>query len=258
MSESKCPYCSTDLINADDFCPDCGWYLKQAAPEHPRVVESEIGETRIFLVLSPHEKYKISKTRTTLGRDMGDIVIAEDLELSRLHCEFIYKDHKLYVKDLDSHNGVFIGDRRIPPDEEIPLQPEDKLKIGANTYTLEFKSDEGTGEEIGGIVFYLKAVSDGREYQLRLGENMVGRGEFSHVRIMDAPYVAREHAVIALEEVSGKLGLLELKIMDKGSVNGTLLNGVAIPPYKWQKLIEGDEISFADAHFKVISKPREK
>lgn len=189
---------------------------------------------------------------------MGDIVIADDLELSRLHCEFIYRDHKLYVKDLESHNGVYIGDRRLPPDEEIPLQPDDKIKIGSNIFTLEFKSDEGTGEEIGGIVFYLKSIPDGKEYQLRLGENLIGRGEYSHVRIMDAPYVAHEHAIILLEEASGKLGLLELKIMDKGSVNGTLMNGVAIPPYKWQKLSEGDELNLADIHFKVISKPREK
>ena len=243
---------------AESFCPNCGWYLNQPAPSTTRSTEKEIEETRIFLVLSSHEKFRISKTRTSFGRDMGDIVIAEDLELSRLHSEFIYRDHKLYVKDLDSHNGVFIGDRRIPPNEEIPLQPQDRLKIGSNTFTLEFKSDEGTGEDIGGLVFYLKSTADGKEYQLRLGENLIGRGEFSHVRIMDAPYVAHEHALIALEEVSGKLGLLELKIMDKGSVNGTLVNSVAIPPYKWHKLSEGDEVSFADAHFKVISKPREK
>ena len=258
MNQSKCPYCSFDLDGTPDFCPHCGWFLRQTPPIKPPGEEGEISEARIFLAQSSYEKYRITKSRTTLGREMGDIVIPEDLELSRLHCEFIYRDHKLYVRDLDSHNGILLNDKRIPPNEEIPLQPDDKLKIGSNVFAIEFRSDIGTGEEIGGLVFYLKSVSDGSEHQLRLGENLVGRGEFAHVRIENSQYVAREHAVILLGEASGQLGLMELQLQDKGSANGTIVNGVAIPPYKWKKIVEGDEISFADVRFKIVARPREK
>ena len=257
MAQNKCPYCKSEFEPDDGFCPHCGWYLKQEPPSSEKLPEDrEIEEARIFLALSSHEKYKIEKTSTTLGRDMGDIVVRDDLELSRLHCEFVYKDHQLHVKDLDSHNGVFIGDRRIPPQETIPLQAGDKIKIGSNVYTVEFKSDTGAGEEMG-PVYYLKAARDSREYQLRLGENLIGRGEFCHVRIADAPYVAHEHAVIELREDTSKLGLMIVKVQDKGSKNQTHLNGVAIPPYKWRELDEGDELRFADREFTLVSKPRE-
>lgn len=257
MARNKCPYCKHEFDIVDDFCPHCGWFLPQDPPSsEKRPEETEIDEARIFLALSSHEKYKIEKANTTLGRDMGDIVVRDDLELSRLHCEFIYKDHQLHVKDLDSHNGVFIGDRRIPPDKEIPLQAGDKVKIGSNVYTLEFKSDTGSGEEMG-AVYYLKAALDGKEYQLRLGENLIGRGEFCHIRIDDADFVAHEHAVIELREDASKLGLMIIQLQDKGSKNQTLVNGTSIPPYKWRDLKEGDELRFADIEFKFISKPRE-
>jgi pSer/pThr/pTyr-binding forkhead associated (FHA) protein len=258
LSQSKCPYCSNDFDGKPDFCPRCGWFLQQAQPVNPPEVEQEISEARIFLAQSSYEKFRIVKSRTTLGREMGDIVIAEDLELSRLHCEFIYKDHKLHVKDLESHNGVFLNERRIPPNEEIPLHANDKLKIGSNIFTVEFKSDTGTGEEIGGLSYYLKSTSDSSEYQLRLGENLIGRSEYAHIRIENHQYVARDHAIIQIGEVQGQLGLIEIQIEDKGSVNGTTVNGVQIPPFKWQKIKEGDEIAFADTSFKLMAKLREK
>ena len=257
MTKSKCPYCKKEYEPAGEFCPHCGWFLAQGAPSSKELPkDKEIEEARIFLALSSHEKYRIEKANTTLGRDMGDIVIRDDLELSRLHCEFIYKDHNLHVKDLESHNGVFLGDRRIPPDEEIPLQPGDKIKIGSNIFTLEFKSDIGTGEEMG-VVYYLKSSSDGKDHQLRLGINLIGRGEFCHVRIVDASYVAHEHAVVELLEDSSQLGRVVVKLQDKGSKNQTFLNGVSISPYKWKELDEGDEIRFADNEFTLISKPRD-
>ena len=252
----SCPYCKNEFEGNPDFCPHCGWYLKQEPPSSEKIVkDSEIDEARIFLSLSSHEKFKIAKANTSLGREMGDIVIRDDLELSRLHCEFVYKDHKLHVKDLNSHNGVFIGDRRIPPSEDIPLQPGDKVKIGSNMFTVEFKSDTGTGEETGPI-FYLKSADGEKEFQLRRGENLVGRGEFCHVRLDDAPYVAHEHAIINLVENPRELGKIEVKLQDKGSKNGTTIDGISIPPYKWRDLDVGNEIGFADKIFNLVSKPR--
>jgi pSer/pThr/pTyr-binding forkhead associated (FHA) protein len=251
-----CAYCKHEFDGEPEFCPRCGWFLKQTPPSSDQIIsDEEIKESRIFLSLSSHEKYRIEKIRTTLGREMGDISIRDDLELSRLHCEFIYKDHKLHVRDLNSHNGVFIEDRRIPTDELIPLQPGDRIKIGSNVFTLEFKSDTGTGDETGPI-FYLKAQDDNKEFQLRLGENMVGRGEFCHVRIQEAPYVAHEHAIVELSENMKQLGKIDVKIQDKGSKNGTTINGIIIPPYKWRDIEVGDEVVFADKAFTLITKNR--
>lgn len=253
-----CPYCKNEITGHELFCAHCGWFLSQPIPkEDPNQQNKEIEEARIFLAMSSHEKFKIEKANTTLGREMGDIVIRDDLELSRLHCEFIYKNHKLHVKDLNSHNGVFLGDRKLPPDEEIPLQPDDKLKIGSNVFTVEFKSDLGVGEETG-PVYYLKSSETKKEYQLRLGENLVGRGEFCHIRIDDAPFVAHEHAIVELKEESRELGKISVRVQDKGSKNQTTLNGVALAPFKWKDISEGDQVSFADKSFQLLSKPREK
>ena len=78
----------------------------------------------------------------------------------------------------------------------------------------------------------------GREHFLHEGENSVGR-ESADVLITDTT-VSRRHAVIILE--AGKCF-----VEDKGSTNGTYLEGKQIQPNERIELTDGDKLKFGSA-----------
>jgi len=51
--------------------------------------------------------------------------------VSRNHCEIVERDGKLYVRDLDSLNGTFVGNQRVA---ESVLSPGELLTIGTVTF----------------------------------------------------------------------------------------------------------------------------
>ena len=63
------------------------------------------------------------------GRE-NDLVLSHAL-VSRVHCELFERDGKLFVRDLDSTNGTFVGSR---PIQESPLRPGDLLTVGIVTF----------------------------------------------------------------------------------------------------------------------------
>jgi pSer/pThr/pTyr-binding forkhead associated (FHA) protein len=71
-----------------------------------------------FLIKTIDEKileFDVQKDSCIIGRSSrSDIVIAHE-GVSRQHCLIELKDNEIYVTDLQSINGVFIGDNKIEP-----------------------------------------------------------------------------------------------------------------------------------------------
>lgn len=71
-----------------------------------------------FLIKTIDEKileFDVQKDSCIIGRSSrSDIVIAHE-GISRQHCLIELKDNEIYVTDLQSINGVFIGDTKIEP-----------------------------------------------------------------------------------------------------------------------------------------------
>ncbi len=65
-----------------------------------------------------------------VGRSSGDVIIEDDEELSGLHCELTPKIMSLYIKDLGSHNGVYVNHEKIEPLTDYKLEPEDEVVFG--------------------------------------------------------------------------------------------------------------------------------
>ena len=64
----------------------------------------------------------------TVGRtDAADVVLAED-SLSRRHARFQWSDEGVWVEDLGSTNGTFIGGRRI---SRALIAPGDEVRLGS-------------------------------------------------------------------------------------------------------------------------------
>jgi len=67
----------------------------------------------------------------TAGRDPECDLLIESQSASRFHADFIFTGEELFVVDHQSTNGTFVSGRRIPPDQRVPLEIGDRVRIGA-------------------------------------------------------------------------------------------------------------------------------
>lgn len=68
------------------------------------------------------------------SQEKCDYAIPEDKSLSSLHCTFIYRNKKVYIRDEKSTNGSFING--IPLQGEHEIQKDDVIYIGSYKYRV--------------------------------------------------------------------------------------------------------------------------
>lgn len=68
------------------------------------------------------------------SKEKCDYAISEDKSLSSLHCTFIYRNKKVYLRDEKSTNGSFING--IPIEGEHELLQDDVIYIGSYKYRV--------------------------------------------------------------------------------------------------------------------------
>ena len=74
------------------------------------------------------KEFQVSRSRVTVGREEGDILLADPL-VSRKHAAFeVFGCHHIVVKDLASTNGTYLNGRLIAYSK---LNNGDKIKIGS-------------------------------------------------------------------------------------------------------------------------------
>jgi len=74
----------------------------------------------------------------TIGRKKSaDLVIADDNQVSGLHCKLWMEGQQMYIEDLDSTNGTFLNG--IPVTVKQHVKPEDTLHIGAFEYRISWE-----------------------------------------------------------------------------------------------------------------------
>lgn len=74
---------------------------------------------------------------STIGRGREASIVLPHPLVSRLHCEFLEKEGKLYVRDLESLNGTFINNNRITGEHVI--EPQQLLTIGDVTFRVDYE-----------------------------------------------------------------------------------------------------------------------
>ncbi|UCF81876.1 MAG: zinc-ribbon domain-containing protein [Acidobacteriota bacterium] len=73
--------------------------------------------------------FPIKKPIITLGRANADLTL-EDPESSRLHAQIEIHGYKYIIKDLNSTNGTFVGDKRV---KEGPLENLTEFRVGSTS-----------------------------------------------------------------------------------------------------------------------------
>ncbi|MEL6407724.1 MAG: FHA domain-containing protein [Chloroflexota bacterium] len=59
--------------------------------------------------------------------------------ISRVHAKLIMRDHKLYIVDMGSTNGTYVGKKRLKPDEPALLHRGDELLLARMRIQIMFR-----------------------------------------------------------------------------------------------------------------------
>jgi predicted component of type VI protein secretion system len=63
--------------------------------------------------------------------------------ISRRHCVVAVRDGRVLAQDLNSRNGTFVNDNRLPPDKAKVLKAGDRLRVGKLEFEIVIKVDLG-------------------------------------------------------------------------------------------------------------------
>lgn len=229
-----CTSCGNQIPGDDRFCGKCG--TKVDGEERPTGTGGKTmffapiqlpGRAKLVLVKGDSGDgiaYQLNGTEHVLGRVEGAILFADDPLVSPRHCNFLYRDDKLFVRDEGSVNGAFLRIRQTSRIESgsVFLVGEQLLQIEASA------PDFGPQPDAEGTYFY---ASPKRASKMRLIQRLRGgdigiifraRGESisigregNDVNFPDDPFISGHHAEVSIAP-DGRFTLTDL-----GSKNGT-------------------------------------
>jgi len=84
--------------------------------------------------------FDLKSERTTVGRVEDNAFQIADPSVSSHHCEILLRGVEIFIRDLNSTNGTYIGDARIT---ESVLKPDQKLRLGQVELKLETEGAPG-------------------------------------------------------------------------------------------------------------------
>lgn len=229
---------------------------------------------RLFLIIkAPNgdvREVPIGDAPLVIGRDESADVRVDDKKVSRRHASFKILDGDPWVEDLGSSNGIRLNGKKI--DKRTRFGPGDQVRVGSFQVSLKGKAEDTASsvfdgpdraqlrskpvvEKIGassvqpeprppkGDLPLLIGMDDpvsGRRFELKRGENIIGRLEECDVPILDGS-VSRQHSriVFARDRVT---------VTDLGSSNGTYVNETKVD---MAELAHADQLRVGNINFKV-------
>lgn len=75
-------------------------------------------------------RFFLTQSEMIIGRDPTADLCVPDQSISRKHARVCKQDGKVSIIDLNSSNGTFINDKKIPPGQPAFLVKEDMVKLG--------------------------------------------------------------------------------------------------------------------------------
>lgn len=227
-----CKECSAPVPPGHKFCGSCG------ATVPPEIVDRPVeyfgamqqpGKARLILVRGDQGveglSYLLQGNEHVAGRQDGPILFPEDPWLSPRHANFHYVGDKLFVRDEDSVNGVFLRIR-----QPVEVQPGDAFLCGEQVFRLENMPADTAGPEADGTLFY---ASPRRPSQFRIVQVLAGGAEGMVLCARDnAVQIGREGCDMNFPTdvyMSGTHARVEMSgsgaftLTDSGSKNGTFV-----------------------------------
>ncbi len=82
-------------------------------------------------------------TRIGRGFQFDNDVVVRDNNASRRHAVIENVGGRFVIRDLLSRNGTFLNKEKLQPGADNPLEPGDRIKIGATTFLFHLKEQRG-------------------------------------------------------------------------------------------------------------------
>lgn len=202
-----------------------------------------------------HREYVLVEGATaTIGRSPDNQIYIPERHVSRQHAVISFRDGVFMLSDLGSANGTFVNDKKLS--DPFPLAHGDVIRLyvpvlhfSAIVTEQEKEHARLTGTLIvpvraGGqpALHITSGPQEGAVIALLTPRVTIGRATRDatwDIALQDRA-VSRPHCVLALDE-SGLWTILDL-----GSANGTLLNGVPISTETPQPLQDGAVITIGE------------
>lgn len=216
----------------------------------PSSEESEVA--RIFLLTGPQKgtSVRLAKKVTRIGRDgANEVALTWDKEVSRRHAEIVRSGGRYLLRDVGSHLGTWVGDEKV---ESLDLKVGDVIRIGNTVLGFETSGESTTTQVVGSARITLrieKGEGVGKSFSFDISPGSqwtIGRDP--QCAICSGPKdraVSHKHASV----VVGPAG--EVRVVDEGGVNGTVVNGKKLSKGQSQVLSKGDVIAVGATKFVV-------
>jgi pSer/pThr/pTyr-binding forkhead associated (FHA) protein len=208
------------------------------------------GQTRGRLIVVARDggegpSFPLASESMDIGREEGQVIVAEDGFLSPRHARLVWRGGKLFLVDLASANGIYLrlgrvlgvtgeGSGPLGTDGSWRLVDQDLILVGQQVLRFESVRDAesslGPASEHGTLLFgtpvgprYARLCQRSVEgvtrdvYYLRKMETVLGR-ESGDIIFTEDPFLSRRHAAVRVER--GTAGELAFTLADLGSSNG--------------------------------------
>ena len=98
-----------------------------------------------FLVeVEGKRKFSLAELPVTVGKMASRAgVLLEDPSVSRVHARFFSETDDIWLMDMNSRNGTIVNDRKLAPNEAVPLKNGDRVQFGRERFELAFIDSKG-------------------------------------------------------------------------------------------------------------------
>jgi len=225
-----CPSCYSQVPLGHKFCGKCGTatpFAESGAQVKYYGAMQIPGRARLIIIRGEEMEglsFHMNAEQHLVGRTEGVILFSSDPWVSPRHANFYYRDGKLFVKDEESTNGVYIRLR-----EPVVLNPGDVFIAGEQLFGFEIAEsieDIPDGEDTYffhspwekrtfRIVQMLEGGIEGIQVHDKGGELTLGRDDCD-MNFYDDDFMSLRH--VKIKTVGQKFELEDL-----GSKNGTFI-----------------------------------
>lgn len=191
----------------------------------------------------------------SIGRSPGNDICIPERHVSRRHAVVSYRDGVFMISDLGSANGTFVNDQRLT--DPYPLFSGDviRLFVPVLQFSAVVTDEEQKAASLKGTLIvpvskegqvHLIVTSgpqEGAELPLNKDEMSIGRATANaswDIALQDRA-VSRPHARLERDPESGNWRLIDL-----GSANGSLVNGVPVTSEAGFELKDGDVLTLGE------------
>ena len=228
--------------------PDGGGTIKNPDPNlgSGGTVKEDNSDSIIIIRVSTGEAFLCNAVEISIGREKNnsDIIFPDCEGISACHAKIKNYKNKFGIIDNNSTNGTYVNGEKLTNDKFKALEHVSLFSLGheefISVYGLRLKTIQNAKH-----LFYLKSLGNGEAVfifsKCELDRNKPwARGTLTDMKI------SRPHASLTADLSKGECFISDIGGENKGSTNGTYINGKRIEPCQPTVLSNGDIVKIGD------------